>query len=70
MNDQVLQDALRADAGFELGVFSLGGRCFADIGCGKSELAEREIPHIGLGDGGIAIGLAGIGGFGNRAGGG
>ena len=31
MNDQVLEDALGADAGFELGVFSLGGRGLTDI---------------------------------------
>ena len=42
MNDQVLQDALGADAGFERGILGRRGRGLADIGRGKDELAEGE----------------------------
>ena len=37
MNDQVLQDAFGADAGFELGVLGRRGRRFADIGRRRHE---------------------------------
>ena len=43
MDDQVLQDAPGADAGFERHVFGRRGRGLADIGRGKDELAEGDV---------------------------
>ena len=43
MHDQVLQDAPGADAGFERHILGRRGRCLADIGRGKNELAEGDI---------------------------
>ena len=42
MDDEVLQDAFGADAGFERGVLGRRGRSLADIGRGQDELAERR----------------------------
>ena len=67
MDDQVLQDAFGADAGFELGVLGRRGRGLAGIGWGKSKLLDREIADIGFRDRGIAVGL-GVDGLRNIAG--
>jgi hypothetical protein len=39
MDDQVLQDAVGPDAGFERGILARRGRRLADIGGGQDELA-------------------------------
>jgi hypothetical protein len=70
MDDQVLQDALGADAGCELGVFGFGRRGLADIVRGNLQLLEREIPEIGFGDGAAGVRDGGVGGTRGTAGGG
>jgi hypothetical protein len=42
MDDQVLQDALGADAGFELGVFSLGGRGLATLSGDRASCSRKR----------------------------
>ena len=49
MDDQVLQDAVGADAGFERGILGRRGRGLADIGRGQNELAERDVADFAAG---------------------
>ena len=67
VDNQVLQDAFGADAGFELGVLGLRSRGLASIGWGKGKLLDREVADIGFRDRGIAVGL-GVDGLRNIAG--
>lgn len=60
VDNQVLQDALGADAGLERGILGGSGRCFADIGRGKDELTERDVAHFAAG--GHGWGLPATGG--------
>ncbi|MGA8744747.1 MAG: hypothetical protein WB507_02660, partial [Solirubrobacterales bacterium] len=56
VNDEVLLQAARPDAGLELGVFSCRGRCLADIGRGRHELVERDVADGGrAGDHGVLL---------------
>jgi hypothetical protein len=43
VDDQVLQDAVGADAGFEDSILGRRGRRLADVGRGQDELAERDV---------------------------
>ena len=61
MNDQVLQDAFGADAGFELGILGRRGRRLADIGRGQDELTKADVADIGERGRGLPLGL-GVGG--------
>ena len=49
MDDQVLHDALGADAGLERGIFGRRGRGLADIGRGQDELVEGDVADFGCG---------------------
>jgi hypothetical protein len=49
MNDEVLENAVGADAGFEGGILGRRGRGLAHIGRGEGELAESDVLDVAAG---------------------
>ena len=67
MNDQVLQDAFGANAGFELGILRRRSRRLADIRGRRDELTKADVRHLAERGRRLPLGL-GVGGARNTAG--